>query len=118
MDPRALERIQNVYDTNVYKKYTMLLIAYGVLGRLLIWVLQTAEPFELIYSRHWFLQNLFECDFCLGFWVYSGLALLLDIRLLEAGPALLDYAVTGIATSFIVHLARLGWDTKFKEIRL
>lgn len=89
-------------------------IAYLVLGRLLVWTVQTSGPSRRIWALHPLLEELGDCDFCVGCWVFPLLALLLEVNLLAPVyvPAVSEI-ITGIATAFAVHLARLGWQSKF-----
>lgn len=89
-------------------------LAYLVLGRLLIWVAETSGPTKIIWGLHPFLTELGECDFCLGCWIYPPLAALFSVNL--TAPIYVPFVseiITGIAVSFAVHLARLGWQSKF-----
>lgn len=90
------------------------LVQYLVLGRLIVWVAQTSGPTRLIWNLHPFLKELGECDFCLGCWIFPFLAVMFGVNL--TAPIYVPFVseiMTGIATSFAVHLARLGWQTKF-----
>lgn len=94
-------------------------IAYGVLGRLMTWMLQTTPLLNPLFSKTATLLKLRSCDFCLGFWVFAGLAYVLGLNLLTPiYVPILSEAVTGLAVSFLVHLARLGWQTKFQVVNL
>jgi len=57
-------------------------------------------------------QELLNCDFCLGFWVYSFLAMAFDLRLTERRQVRM-YPLIGLLTSFIMHLVSIGWKEKF-----
>ena len=91
---------------------------YFAIGRLVIWLLQIAGPLEKLWQLHPKLRELRECDLCLGFWVYTALALwfrfnwLPDVMYIPV----LSEALTGGAASFIMHLIRLGWSAKFGVI--
>jgi hypothetical protein len=92
----------------------MNLVAVLVLGRLITWAFQTSGPTKRIWSLHPLLEELGECDFCLGFWVYLGLLFIVRVNLLD--PYYVPVAseiVTAVAFSFGVHLARIGWSMKF-----
>lgn len=97
----------------------MILLAWLLFGRLLIWAIQTNGLTRSIFSLHAKLTELVECDFCLGFWVYAGLAWALGINLLDPLyiPGLSE-VLSGLAASFAVHLARVGWHDKFSIFHL
>lgn len=94
-------------------------IALGVLGRLLVWSIQTTGLLTPLFSLSAKLRELRACDFCLGFWVFSALAYLFGLNLLSPiYVPVLSEAITGLVASFVSHLARLGWETKFAVVNL
>lgn len=94
-------------------------IALVALGRLAIWTLQVNGLTEPIFSAHPKLKELRDCDFCLGFWVFSILAWLFGANLLyPLSIPVVSEASTGLLLSFGVHLARLGWESKFGIVYL
>ena len=84
-------------------------------GRLLIWLLQTASPIRWL-CRQVRLLSLLDCDLCLGFWVYLFLALFLPA--FGPWPALLNVVITAAFSTFVMHLLRLGWQAKFSTVVL
>jgi len=97
----------------------MIWIVFGVLGRLAIWTLQVNGLVGPIFNLHPKLRELRECDFCLGFWVFGLLAWALGRNLLEPTYIpVLSEALTGLVASFLAHLARLGWESKFGTVNL
>jgi hypothetical protein len=99
------------------------LVAYLLVGRLVIYALQKF-PFQKIYlvgrlfREGGFLEQLFDCDFCLGFWVYTGLAFIFEINFLQEYfyVFILSEALTGVIASFLMHLITIGWKDKFSII--
>lgn len=91
----------------------MILVPYFVIGRLLIWLLQTAGPVKLLYQKSSFLTELFECDFCLGCWVFLGLGFTMNLGILDVLPYILDVVVTAIMASFSLHVFVVGWKTQY-----
>ncbi len=96
-----------------------MIILWLLFGRLAIWTIQTNGLTRPVFSLHAKLEELVECDLCLGFWVFSGLAWAMGINLIEPVyiPALSEI-FSGLAASFAVHLARMGWHDKFSIIQL
>lgn len=83
----------------------------GLVGRLLVWTLQTSGPTRRIWQLHSFLDELAACDFCMGFWVFLPLVIVFDVNvfdLLGYYPVLSEI-VTALVFSFVVHIARIGW---------
>jgi len=92
----------------------MKIVTLAVIGRLLIWVLQTSGPAIRIWKLHPFLTELGECDFCVGCWVYAAMAYLFAFNLLDPiYVPVLSEIVTGICMSFVSHLAALGWKQRW-----
>jgi len=92
----------------------MKIVTLAVMGRLLIWVLQTSGLTRWIWKLHPFLAELGECDFCVGCWVYAAMAYVFDFNLLDPiYVPVLSEVVTGIAVSLISHLAALGWKQRW-----
>ena len=97
----------------------MILLVWLGLGRLTIYALQVNGLTRPAFDRYAKLKELVDCDFCLGFWVYSLLAWALGINLLApVYIPVLSEAMTGLVASFGVHLVRLGWTTKFGVFNL
>jgi hypothetical protein len=97
----------------------MNLIAYAVVGRLLIWVWQTSGPTTRIWKLHPFLTEQAECDFCVGCWVYIALAFVFQQNFLAPVyvPVLSEF-VTGLIASFVAHIASIGWRSNWGYITL
>jgi hypothetical protein len=92
-------------------------IVYVVVGKLLIFFGQKFPYF--INSKIEFVRKLFECDMCLGFWIYFVLAAFLKVRLFDdvyVYVPLLSEIITGCATSFAMHLLSIGWREKFSTV--
>ena len=97
----------------------MVWIVLGILGRLTLWTIQTSVLLNPLFSKSAKLRELRACDFCLGFWVYMGLAFVFRLNLLDPiYVPVLSEALTGLAISFLAHLARLGWESKFSIVNL
>ena len=94
-------------------------IAFGVLGRLVVWTLQVNGLIAPIFNLHPKLQEMRQCDFCLGFWVFSLLAWAFTRNLLDPiYVPILSESLTGLVASFVAHLARIGWESKFAVVNL
>ncbi len=95
------------------------LVFYLASGRLLIWFLQTSGLMHPIWRRNPILNELGQCDLCLGFWVYLGLGSFSQSETAQAQqdfglwPRFIEVIVQAAMSSFIMHLVRLGWQMKF-----
>jgi len=117
----------------------VLFAIYAVIGRLLIYFIQKFildNIQEKYIIQDSFLVKLISCDLCFGFWVYTGLALVFNIHHLFTEVAMkpndvilnvLDGYVyipiiseifTGMVFSFMMHIFRLGWNSKFQIIEV
>lgn len=97
----------------------MIFLVWLGLGRLTIWAIQINGLTRPIISRYAKLKELVDCDFCLGFWVFAILAWAFGINLIApVYIPVLSESASGLIASFFVHLARIGWTTKFGIVRL
>jgi hypothetical protein len=101
------------------------IIVFALLGKLTIYLAQNFPFISLpLIGRYWkekrFLGKLFACDLCLGVWVYTIIAILLEVNLFEEFgyiPIVFEF-FTGAAMSFIMHLLTIGWRDKFEVIHI
>ena len=92
-------------------------IVYVAVGKLAIYLSQKFPYF--INSKFEFIRKLFECDLCLGFWIYFLLSAFLRVRLFEdvyLYVPLVSEIITGCVTSFGMHLISIGWREKFSTV--
>lgn len=93
-------------------------LIFGGIGRLVVWILQKSpyrDLFNLIgtESLRRFLQKLFDCDLCLGVWVYSILAPIMKINMYHFYVPVVSEILTGISMSFLVWLLVTGFKDRF-----
>jgi len=95
------------------------IIVIAVVGRLLIWLLQTSGLTKRLWQRHSILTELGECDLCLGTWTYTALAWAAHVNLFSPFYAAgISEVATGCALAFVTHLLRIGWTTRFGTLEL
>lgn len=94
------------------------LLLYTLTGKLVIFILQKfafanlSKRGKLLGSR--FLNELFECDLCLGVWVFTGLAVAFEINLVDLFYVpIISEILTGAAMSFLVHVFSNGWKALY-----
>jgi len=90
------------------------LLLYTLTGKLTIFILQkfASANLKLLGSR--FLNDLFECDLCLGVWVFTGLAVAFEINLVDLFYVpIISEILTGAAMSFLVHVFSNGWKALY-----
>lgn len=86
-----------------------------LIGKLVIFLLRKAPYFK----RGAFLTQLFDCELCLGVWVYSALALVFHLNALEPFYVLvLSEVLTGAVMSFTMWIFTEGWNAKFRELHI
>ena len=92
--------------------------AYAAVGKLLIWTVQTSGPFRPIWSfleARWpKIEEMHECGWCVGCWVYTALAYLLQVSMLgDLTYSLIGCIITGIVTSFLMQALSFGLQNWF-----
>lgn len=88
-------------------------LLYLAAGRLITWLLQVNGLTRPIWNLHSLLRELGECDLCLGFWIYALLGFLMGQSIFNTWPWFLEVIILAALTSFIAHLLRIGYQTKF-----
>lgn len=87
-------------------------------GRLLIYLAQKA-PYKNWFKDNQFFKELFDCQLCLGVWIYALLSAVfrkfLFCDIFSYIPVLSEL-VTGSVLSFIMFLVSSGWDARFRVI--
>ena len=92
----------------------VILIAFFIIGRLTTWAIQTSGPTRKILGKNKLLEEMRECDFCTGFWVFLGFAFLFQVNLLEPLYVLIvSEVLTALLASFVTHIFRIGWKVTF-----
>src|SRR5512138_3401890 len=89
---------------------------YLAAWKLLIW---TGQKFVAATLKSLFFRKLFDCDFCLGVWVYTALALALKITILQDVFPYFPFVseiIAGVVSSFLMHILTIGWREKFSVI--
>lgn len=99
--------------------------AYLAIGKLLIFIGQKFPFHKLpiignLFAEGEFLEQLFACDLCLGFYVFSFLDFFFYVNIfaelkLPYVPILNEILVGTLAT-FLVHVFSIGWNSKFGVI--
>jgi len=93
------------------------LVGFLLLGKLSIYLLQIFPPAKKLTQRlGQTAQHFFECDLCLGVWVYFILSELFDYSVLDTPYKLINWFLTGAILSFIAHIFALGWKAKFEPL--
>ena len=90
-------------------------VGFVLIGKLLIYLLQQFPPTKKFKIK--FFADLFECDLCLGVWIYFILSAFLHFEIISAVfvyVPVISEAITAAVTSFIVHLVTMGWRAKFE----
>ena len=101
---------------------TKLLVFLGV-GSLLVFSLRKL-PLPLLFPGLFregkFLEQLFGCDFCLGFWVYLVLSFFFRMNFLYEYfyIIIISEVLTAIMASFIMQLVSVGWKDLYSVVYL
>ena len=94
-------------------------VIFALVGKIIIFLLQKFPKPKLpfigkLFREGGLLDELFECDLCLGFWIYFGLAFIFEIDIGIDVPVLSEFII-GAVTTFVVHVFSVGWSTKFQN---
>jgi len=89
-------------------------LVFLLLGKVSIYFLQTF-PYQKIVKWE-FLQEMFSCDLCLGFWVYTFLCFVFGMNFYTFYAPIVSEVLSGASASFIMHILSIGWKTKFSTI--
>jgi hypothetical protein len=99
-------------------------VLFALIGRLIIFFIQKF-PFSKVplignlFGDGKYMDELINCDLCLGFWIYFFLALLMMMDItyecFTYMPVFSEF-ITALVTSFIMHLIKVGWDAEYKNI--
>lgn len=89
------------------------LLVYWAIGRLLIWFTQINGLLEPVKKLHPKIEQLINCDLCLGFWVYLVLNICFSVVIVETNFLPVDLILNAMLSTFVMHLIRLGWDVRF-----
>lgn len=96
-----------------------IIVLWLIVGRLVTWLLQINGLTGRLFGLTAFTRELRACDLCLGFWVFSALAGLFRINLIDAAYLpVVSEMLSGALASFAVHLAVIGWTSKFGIVDL
>ena len=91
-------------------------VLFAGLGRLMVWLLQIAGLMRPVWELHELARELRDCDLCLGFWVYLGLALTQRDKPFGRWPWLVEAVLLAAFTTFVAHLVKTGWQDKFSTV--
>jgi len=96
----------------------ILYFAYAATGKLLIWTIQSAGPFQPVWnfleSRWPKFREMHDCGWCIGCWVYPVLAYVLQVDIFDnLTYSMIGYILTGIVTSFLVQCVSFGLQSWF-----
>ena len=96
-------------------------LTFAALGKLLIYLFQMfplPEKKESYLSEA--LHKLHECDLCSGVWIYSIVALIFGIDIIQSEfghtVRFAGEILTGAITSYVVHIFSIGYKTKYEVI--
>ena len=99
------------------------IVAYALIGKLTIFLFQRFPKHSLpiignLFREGKFLDELFSCDLCLGVWIYTGLAFIMNMNMVGElfYIPILSEAITGAIMAFIMHLISAGWTANYRDI--
>lgn len=87
-------------------------------GGVLTWLLQTNGLTRALWNLHPLLTEMGNCDLCLGFWVFLIMGYLLSLQPFGLWHYLIEPVILAAISTFLAHLVRAGWKTKFGVTRI
>ena len=91
-------------------------LVYAFSGKLLIWLTRKFPPIRYLVYKWKFSRKLFECNLCLGVWIYFFLSWFFNIDVKQIKNRLMKNIILAGFTSLAVHLVSLGWQEQFEEL--
>jgi len=88
---------------------------YLAVGRLWMYLIRKFPPAVRLLNKNKDTKELLNCDVCLGVWVYTILAKIMEISI-GYNENVFAYLVVGTVSSFLMYLIKTGWDQLFREI--
>lgn len=86
-------------------------LLFAATGRVLIYLWMIFPEPQFMKLPSW-LEKLHRCDLCSGVWIYSILAIAIQIDLFGLNNVVTQIA-TGAVTSYLVHVFVIGVKEKF-----
>ena len=97
-------------------------VIYALVGKIIIFLLQKFPKNSLpiigkyLFREGRFLDKLFGCGLCLGFWIYLGLSFYFSVNLFgEIYVPIVSEIITGAVTTFVVFIFSVGWNSEFQN---
>ena len=86
-------------------------------GKLLLVFIKKFPPTRLIMSKWKFLDELYNCNMCFGFWVYLFLApfFKLDINMIIKNE-ILGWIILACLSTYLAHVITLGHEEQFGKL--
>lgn len=82
-------------------------------GGIVTWLLQSAGLLKSVWEIHPLLEDLIECDLCLGFWVYLILGMLLRQAVFGLWLWWIEPVIVAAICTTLAHLIRAGWLARY-----
>jgi hypothetical protein len=96
---------------------------FAAIGKLVVYLWQLFPLPESNKQEKYivrFVHKLHECDLCSGTWIFSILALFLGVDLVSINfgiePSIVGKILTGMFTSYVVHIFFIGLKSKYEVV--
>ena len=89
---------------------------YAATGKLFLFLVRKFPLSGIIAGKREVLQELYDCDLCLGFWVYLALAPFFKIKIDTIENKVVRNTVLAGVTSFLMFLISVGWRENFENL--
>jgi len=89
---------------------------YAAIGKLFLFLVRKFPLTGIILGKTELSQELYDCDLCLGFWVYLALAPFFKIKIDIVENKVVRNTVLAGVTSFLMYLISVGWRENFENL--
>jgi hypothetical protein len=90
---------------------------YLAIGALVIFVWRKSPYSKWIGQKSKFIQELQDCNLCIGFWFYFLLAIIMQVNVFKEFYIIgVSQFLSAVVTAFFFYVLHAGWDALFRDI--
>jgi len=89
---------------------------YLFTGKLFLFLVRKFPPVIVLSRKTEFSKELFDCDLCLGFWIYLALAPFFKIKIDTIENKPVRNTVLAAVATFLMFLISSGWRENFENL--
>lgn len=90
---------------------------YLAVGAVAIFIWRKSPYAKWLASKSTFIDDLQNCNLCIGFWFYFLLAIVMQVNVFsEFYVVIVSQFLSAIITTFFFHVLYAGWNALFTSI--